>query len=117
MTSLIACLSVGKGTWSIVHKLVMSKEWDSVFLVTTAEGKQKYPASKTVEFIIIDPEQDLKGLTAAIKERLSGRFSDLEVALNISSGTGKEHMAVISAILQSGLSFRLVDWSNGMIEV
>jgi hypothetical protein len=118
MTSLVACLSVGKGTWLTVHKLIMGQEWESIVLITNQLGKDKFACSKSCDFIIVDSDRPVKEMTKEIKEKLQGRFNDLEVALNISSGTGKEHMAIISAILQSGLSFRLVDaGETGMVEV
>jgi len=43
--------------------------------------------------------------------------NDFEIALNFASGTGKEHMALMEAILELGLNFRLVTLKNGEVEV
>ena len=39
---------------------------------------------------------------------LSEKIVGTEVALNMISGTGKEHMALLSAVLKSGLGVRIV---------
>jgi hypothetical protein len=113
MTTLIACLSTGKGTWAQVLKIINSQEWEQIFLITNAFGKEKFSCSKKVELIVIDADrQPLSAIVQDIKSALSGKVNDLEVALNISSGTGKEHMALISALIKSGLGFRLIDASD-----
>jgi hypothetical protein len=110
MTTLVACLSTGKGSWAQVLKIINSQEWENIFLVTNAFGKEKFACSKKVELIVVDADrQPLSAMIQDIKSALSGKINDLEVALNISSGTGKEHMAVIAALIKSGLGFRLID--------
>ena len=44
--------------------------------------------------------------------QLNGKIKDLEVAVNIVSGTGKEHMALLAAILKLGVGVRLVALEN-----
>jgi len=43
-----------------------------------------------------------------IKDNLNGRIKGFEVALNIVSGNGKEHMAILSALLKLGVGIRLM---------
>ena len=47
-------------------------------------------------------------LIEKIKNALKGRISGLEIALNLYSGEGKEHMAILAALIQLGIGFRLV---------
>jgi len=118
MTSLIACLGIGKGTWTHVIKLIAEQEWDNVFLVTNQFGKDKFQINKQVEFIVIDEERPVEDLVHQIQGRLQGKINDLEVAVNLISGSGKEHMAVISAVLKLGLALRLVGASEkGLQEI
>ena len=80
-----------------------------VFLITNDFGKEKFSSSKSnIELIVVDSRQDLKTLIEEIKTKLKDKPEGPEVALNLASGDGKEHMALLSAIMQLGLSFRLV---------
>ena len=52
------------------------------------------------------------------KKSLDGKIYDLDVALNMVSGTGKEHMAILSALLKLGLGIRLMAVTkNGVVEL
>ncbi|RJQ15488.1 hypothetical protein C4573_05000 [Candidatus Woesearchaeota archaeon] len=117
MTYLIACLSTGKGSWTTVLKLISTNQFEKVFLITNNFGKEKFSAGKNTELLVVDFEKPVKALAKDIKQALEKKIIDTEVALNLSSGTGKEHMAIISALLQSGLGIRFVDFENDFIEV
>jgi len=108
MTDLITCLSVGKGTWSEVRSVVEKEDWRKVFMVTNEFGKQKYMPVKDTEFILVDARRSLRELISTVKEAIKDNVEGTEVGLNITSGSGKEHMAILGAIIESGLSFRLV---------
>ncbi len=116
MTSLIACLSSGKGTWAHVDKLIEEQEWDNIFLITNEFGIKNFkPGTQTqsdsspkkVEYVVIDSNKFLSEITEDIKKQLENKIADTEVALNLISGTGKEHMAILSAVLKLGLGIRL----------
>lgn len=107
MTSLIAYLGSGKGTWAHVDRLIQDQEWDSILLITNEFGKENFKPKKTAEFILVDSNKFLPELIEDIKNKLQGKINDTEVALNFVSGTGKEHMALLSAVLKLGLGIRL----------
>ena len=113
MTYLIACLSTGKGTWTEVKNLLKFADWKKVMLFTNDFGKEKFTDEKA-ELIVVDWNNGLKNSIGQIKEKLS-EIKETEVALNLESGTGFEHMAIISAIINSGLGFRLVTAKNDKI--
>lgn len=115
MTELIACLTTGKGTWGYTAKLIGSHSWDNIFLVTNEFGNERFSCDKEVHKIVVDTGKPLKELAEEIRKKLYGKIRGTEVALNIISGTGKEHMALISAILKLGLALRLVEIDNGEI--
>ena len=119
MPTFIACLLSGKGTWSEVLKIVNAKEWNKVFLITNDFGKQNFQNNNPlVELIVVDSYYpDPSSLTKSIIKHLQGKINDFEIALNFASGTGKEHMALMEAILELGLNFRLVTLKNGEVEV
>ncbi len=106
MTELIACLSTGKGTWAHVSKL-MENEWDKVFLVTNDFGL-KFDMHGKGEFVVTDFNKGISSIIEDIVGQLDGKLKGFEVALNLASGSGKEHMAIISALIKLGVGFRLV---------
>ena len=118
MSTLIACLSTGKGTWTEVATLIQAQPWDNIFLITNQFGKENFKGN--AKFVVIDPFQEassVSSLTQEIKKQLQSKIADFEIALNLASGSGKEHMAVMEAVLELGLSFRLVTLRNNRLEV
>jgi len=95
---LIALLSTGQGTWAQVAGLIKQGQWDRIILVGDNYAKE-FAVGKEVEFITVDIGASLKELKEEFSERLKPKISGLEVALSIASGTGKEHMALISALI------------------
>ena len=106
MTSLVACLSTGKGTWGHVSRLIADGQWDKIFLITNEFGKENFNNEKQAELISVDSRKGLEDLREDIKNALKGKINDTEVAINFISGEGKEHMAMVSAIIQLGLGVR-----------
>ena len=119
MPTLIACLSTGKGTWTEVSKIAQSQEWNKVFLITNQFGKENYTPGKNTELILVDsfPDTPTTIITEQVKKQLKDKIADFEVALNLASGSGKEHMAILEAVLQMGLNFRLIAVNKGAVEV
>lgn len=106
MTELIACLGSGKGTWAHVARLMREQEWDKVFIIADNFFKEKI--NLDAEIIIIDSNKYLSLLVEDIKNRLKDEIKGTDVAVNLFSGSGKEHMAIIAALLKLGLGIRLV---------
>lgn len=118
MPTLIACLSTGKGTWGHVSRLISENSWDKVFLITNEFGKENFSASSNTELILINQKQGIRELAKEIESKLKNKIKDPEVALNLVSGTGKEHTAILSAVLKLGLGIRLVALTQqGMEEI
>ena len=107
MTELVACLSMPEKSWAHVERLVKEKEWSRVFIITDDSGKKSFKSEKKIDFIVVDFQKPVFGLIEDIKNGLKGKISDFEVALNLVSGTGKEHMAILSALLKLGVGVRL----------
>ena len=108
MTDLVACVSSGEKSWAHVQRLIKDKDWNGIFIVTNDNGKSNFKADKKVNFVVVDFQKPVSQLIEDIKKGLQNKFSDLEVAVNIVSGNGKEHMAVISALLKLGVGIRLM---------
>lgn len=95
---LIALLSSGKGTWGQVAGLINQGEWDKIILVGDAYARE-FAATKKTDFITVNIDAPLKDLKDEFSKKLKDKISGLEVALSIASGTGKEHMALISSLI------------------
>jgi len=115
MTDLIACLSTGKGTWTELLKIIDSVEWENIFLVTNEFGVKNFSCRKKVNFVIVDERKPAKEIMNDIIKQLHGKISSFEIALNIVSGTGKEHTAVLAALLKLGLAVRFVSYEENKV--
>jgi len=113
MTNLIACLSTGKGTWGHVSRL--KEDFEKVYLITNDYGKENFQKDEKTELIAVNFNQGIKELRDEIINVLKNKIKE-EVAVNIISGTGKEHMALISALLKLGTGIRLVALTKDGIE-
>lgn len=116
MTILVACLSTGKGTWGHVSRLIEEESWDKVILITNDYGKENFNKKDNVELISININKGIRELIQEIETIIKEKIKDTEVAVNFISGTGKEHMVLISALLKSGLGIRLVALTNDGIK-
>jgi hypothetical protein len=115
MTELIAVLSTGKGTWAEVVKIMNTHDWDHIYLVTDDFGSKNFKKKDNTDFIIININESIELVIDHIVAQLSGKINGTEIALNLTSGIGKEHMALLSALLKLGLGIRLVTASvNGI---
>jgi hypothetical protein len=102
---LIALLSSGKGTWGQVAGLMNHGEWEKIILIGDDFAKD-FTHDKKFEFIRVDLNQRLKELRDDISNKLSGKLNGMEVALSIASGDGKEHMALVSALINLPVGIR-----------
>jgi len=102
---LICLLSSGKGTWAQISGLMKHGEWDKIVLVGDDFAKD-FKHEKEFEFIKIDLSKKLKDLKEEFSAKLKGKFQGMEVALSIASGDGKEHMALVSALINLPLGVR-----------
>jgi uncharacterized protein YeaO (DUF488 family) len=102
---LIALLSSGKGTWAQVSGLMKYGEWEKIILLGDDFAKQ-FTHDKQFEFIRIDLNKNLKDLKEEFSQKLKGKLGGTEVALSIASGDGKEHMALISALINLPVGIR-----------
>jgi len=101
----VALLSSGKGSWGQVAGLINKGEWDNIILIGD-EFAKKFTTDKKHEFIKINTSSNLKELKQELFKKLNNKFKGTEVALSIASGDGKEHMALISALLNIPVGVR-----------
>jgi hypothetical protein len=106
MTSLIASLGTEKPTIAHVAELIKRENWEKVYLIS--DSKHDEIKKDNVEYIIVDQNKVLSELAEDIRIRLKEKINDIEVAVNLVSGQGKLHMAILSAVLKLGLGIRLI---------
>ncbi|MBU2612379.1 MAG: hypothetical protein KKB62_01510 [Nanoarchaeota archaeon] len=102
---LIALLSKGEGTWAQVSGLMKYGEWDKIILVGSDFAKN-FTHEKKFEFIKVDLDKKLVDLKEELSKKLKGKLEGMEVALSIASGDGKEHMALVSALINIPVGIR-----------
>jgi len=109
MTDLVLCLSDEKSL-SHLKRLAKEGEWERVFVITNDSCRKNLGNGfgDKPHFICVDFSKPVAELIEDIEKNIKGRFSDFEVALNIVSGSGKEHMAILAALLRTGVGIRLV---------
>ncbi|MFT4343512.1 MAG: hypothetical protein ACMXYE_02075 [Candidatus Woesearchaeota archaeon] len=117
MTQLVALLSTGKGTWADVAGLITKEEFSEIFILTNAFGKEKFVnlPSKPVHVHTFDFNKPIDVLQKDFVQALSGKLQFTDVAVNMSSGSGNEHMALFSALISLGVGIRLVALKDGVI--
>jgi len=114
---LIALLSTGKGTWGQVSGLMTHGEWDKIILLGSDFAKD-FKHEKQFEFIKVDLDKKIKDLREEISQKLKEKIDGTEVALSIASGDGKEHMALISALINLPVGIRFAALTrDGVIDL
>lgn len=107
MTDLIVFLGEGKGTWGHVLKVIEDSQFSKTYVITQEFFKDKINIQKEHETIVINAEKPMAELISELKNYFKDKFFG-DVAVNLFSGTGKEHMALLSTLLQVGAGVRLV---------
>ena len=108
MTDLIVCLTNQKGVLEHVKRVIEEVSWEKIYVFTAEKDVSNIKFSKEGEVIKLDLSKTISELSEFIKQRLEGKLNDLEVGVNIVGGSGKEHMALVSAVLKLGFGIRLV---------
>ena len=114
--NLVAFLGDDKETWGQVTGLINRGEWEKVILVKS-KSSDDYESSKEADIVTVDTTKPLLELKEDIKNKLKNKFEGFDVHVSIASGTGKEHMALISALLSIPVGIRLVVFTKNGIEV
>lgn len=112
---LVAFLGADKETWGQITALVNRFEWEKIIIIKN-KNCGDIVFSKECEIINVNSDKPMLELKKEIMDKLRGKFGELEVALSIASGSGKEHMALISALLSIPMGIRLVVFTKAGIE-
>ena len=114
---LIALLSRDEETWKQVSGLMKHGEWEKV-IIFGEDSARKFSHQNPFEFISIDLNKKIQFLKDEFMKKLNGKISGMEVALSIASGDGKEHMALISALINLPVGIRFaVLTKDGIVDL
>lgn len=108
---LVALLSTGKGSWNEVNQVIENGEWEKVILIGN-EFAKKFNCSKKADFVLVNLDSDVDLLREEITSKLKSKIEGIEVALSIASGTGKEHIALISALMNVPAGIKFISFSE-----
>jgi hypothetical protein len=107
---LVACLGLDKENWGQITALARRGEWEKIILVKDKNISEIPIQAETLE---IDTSKPLLVLKDDLKEKLKKKLSgDFEVSLSLASGTGKEHMALIAALLNLPVGVKLTVYTK-----
>ena len=112
MAVLIACLSSGKGSWGHILRVVDGQDWEKIILITNDFGKKNFKCQKKVDLVVFDMGKPVDELINDHVKELKNRLGFGDVALNLVSGSGKEHMAILSALIKIGVGIRFVAYTR-----
>ncbi len=105
-----------KENWAQINALIKRGEWEKVFVIKDKTAEE-FSMDDKCSVININSDKPLLEIKQDIIEKLKTRIvKDFEVALSIASGTGKTHMALLSALLSIPVGIRLVAFTKNGVE-
>lgn len=114
MAQLIAFIDNEKPKQNHVLKII-NEQWDNIFLLINSEIEFDVPTNCTA--IRFDGKLPTKDLKEFFYSSFSNKLT-FDVGINLICGSGKEHMALITALLQTGVGIRyVIATSQGMEEL
>ncbi|MGV8131801.1 MAG: hypothetical protein ACP5N7_06910 [Candidatus Pacearchaeota archaeon] len=113
---LVAFLGDDKETWGQVTGLINHGEWEKIILVKS-KSSEEYNSPKPADIVKVDTSKPLVELKEDIINKLRTKFVGFDAHVSIASGTGKEHMALISALLSVPVGIRLVVFTKNGVEI
>ena len=113
---LVAFLGNDKENYGQVTALINRMDCEKILLVKDKKTPNPFSNAKLLA-LDVDSTKDLFTFKQQIQEKLKTQLSsDLEVALSIASGNGKEHMALISALLSLPVGIKLAAFTKKGVE-
>lgn len=113
---LVAYVGKEKEGLGQVSALINRFETEKILLIVNKEA-ENVPTNDKTEAIQIDATKDLLSLKEELKLKLKPKLSsEFEVALSLASGNGKEHMALLSALLSIPVGIKMTAFTKKGIE-
>lgn len=113
---LVCFQGTDKENWPQINALINHGDWGRVFIIKNKIAED-FNLGEKCKVILIDSSIPLIELKEDIVKKLKTLLGkDFEVALSLASGAGKEHMALISALLIIPVGLRLVAFTKKGVE-
>ena len=114
--NLVAFLGKDKENWGQLTALINRGGYEKIILVKD-RTTENFPASPITKLISIDLSESITQVKEKIQDKLRNELSkEFEVALSLASGNGKEHMALVSALLSVPVGIKLVAYTKEGVE-
>lgn len=113
---LVAFLGDDRETWGQVTGLINHGEWSKIILVKS-KSSDEYISPKDADIVLVDTTKPLVELKEDLVKKLRTKFEGFDAHVSIASGSGKEHMALISALLSVPVGIRLVVFTKEGVQV
>ena len=113
---LVVFMGDDKENWGQVNGLINRGEWEKIIIVKS-KSSDDYESPKEADIVLVDTSKPLLELKEDIINKLRKKFEGFDAHVSIASGTGKEHMALISALLSIPVGIRLVVFTKNGVEV
>lgn len=118
MTDLVAMISPNPTEFKHVEKVIQGQQWGNIYLIASQGNNVAGTLPDHAEIIWTDFTQPISEVISFLCQSLKPKLSGTEIGLNLISGNGKEHMALLSAVLRCGVGFRLIALTKeGVVEV
>ncbi|MEK6928219.1 MAG: hypothetical protein AABX11_07335 [Nanoarchaeota archaeon] len=112
----VAFIGEDRESWGQISALLNRLEYESCVLVVSSKA-EGFPAPENAKVIEVKSEMPLIEMKEFLVQKLKPILKgDFEVSLSIASGNGKEHMAIVSALLNIPVGIKLVVYTKQGIE-
>jgi len=111
----VAFIGEDKENWGQITALLNRLEYEKAIIVKNAG--EDFSVNERCKVIQVDSKKTLSELKENIQSKLKPLLSgDFEVSLSLASGSGKEHMALLSALLNVPVGIRLVVYTKDGVQ-
>lgn len=110
----LGILGTGKGSWNHVDHLITAADWKELYIVGNEFASTKFytASNRKIKWIEIN---DYIGFFS-LKETIAAQLPPADegpLAVNLQSGSGKIHMALICALREENRHYKLVTIVSG----
>ncbi len=113
----VAFLGTDKENWGQIAALMEKLVGCEKIILVKNKYVEPFPIARDCSLIEIDSTKSLIEIKDELHKKLKKELSkDFEVTLSLVSGTGKEHMALIGALLAIPVGIRLVAYTKRGVE-
>jgi hypothetical protein len=112
----VAYVGTDKENWGQITALMNRLEAEKSILVMSKQAVG-FPLNDRCEVVSVDPTKPMVEFKEDILNKLKPIVKgDFEVTVSLASGTGKEHMALIAALLNAPVGVKLVVYTKEGIQ-